>query len=111
MKFSVKTLATTALALMTISSAWANKTSFTGASISGDLGYHRATVDYTDSVFASGSTQLNGVGYGVGAAYAVARNVELEAELQRINFNSGSSNASIGKPPLTQLMLKAAYRL
>ncbi len=207
MKFSVKTLSTTALALMTLSSAWANETSFTGASIGGNLGYrhsnvdfsgylagrstssnkaiaqlegsygiamseavvlsvgatydlnstsmgnlsynagsgktanastklkqhwslylapgyrvakdwlvygklgyHRATVDYTDSVFASGSTQLNGVGYGVGAAYAVARNVELGAELQRVNFNSGSGNASTGKPSLTELIVKAAYR-
>lgn len=58
----------------------------------------------------SGTSTHHGFGYGAGVAYAVARNIEINAEIQHVRLNSASFALSSGKPAITELNVGVNYR-
>lgn len=80
------------------------------AIVYGKLAYHNATGRYTDTLPATGETTHNGVGYGVGYAYALGRNIELNAEYNHIDYSRESAVASNGKPKQDMLTIGLGYR-
>lgn len=74
------------------------------------LSYDEARSDYTDTLMGSGTSRHHGIGYGLGAAYALTRNIELSAEAQQTRLSSASFALSSGKPTVTEFKLGANYR-
>ena len=74
------------------------------------FGYHSAKSHYTDTLMGSGTSNHHGFGYGAGVAYAVARNLELNAEIQHVRANSASFALSSGKPTITEFNVGMNYR-
>ena len=74
------------------------------------LAYHSAKSDYTDTLMGSSTSRHHGVGYGAGVAYAVARNVEVNAEIQHVRLSSASFALSSGKPAVTEFNVGVNYR-
>ncbi|MBK1679178.1 outer membrane protein [Rhodocyclus tenuis] len=74
------------------------------------VAYHEAKSDFTDTLMGSGTAKHHGVGYGIGAAYAVSRNIEVSAEAQQVRLSSASFALSSGKPTVTEFNLGVNYR-
>lgn len=76
----------------------------------GKLAYHRIQGEYRDSLFPSGTTSHDGVGYGVGLNYAASARLRVGVELQRVDFSREQGNESSGKPELTEAAIKLGYQ-
>lgn len=74
------------------------------------LAYHHAKSDYTDSLMGSSTSSHHGTGYGAGVAYAVTRNIEVNAEIQHVRFSSASFALSSGEPSVTEFNVGVNYR-
>lgn len=74
------------------------------------LAYHRARSEYTDTLVGADTSSHHGVGYGAGLSYAVARNVEVNAEIHQVRFSRASFALSFGKPEVTEFNLGVNYR-
>ena len=74
------------------------------------FGYHSAKSHYTGTLVGSGTSNHHGFGYGAGVAYAVARNLELSAEIQHVRANSARFTRSSGKPAITEFNVGVNYR-
>jgi len=76
------------------------------------LSYHSAEGEYRDSQLGSDTVDIDGFGYGLGLSYAVTRNVEVGAELKRIDFSRERVNQTDdgGEPEVTQFGLRLNYR-
>lgn len=76
----------------------------------GKLAYHSAKADIHDTDVGNGTSNHQGVGYGVGVSYALTRAVELGAEVQYVSLSRESANLSNGKPSFTEAMVRLGYR-
>lgn len=76
----------------------------------GKLSYHSAKSSYTDTLVGSGSSNHHGIGYGIGTAYAVARNIEISAEVQHVRLSEACFALSCGTPSLTEFNIGMNYR-
>ena len=74
------------------------------------VSYHMSKSDYTDTLMGSDTSSHHGVGFGLGAAYAVAPNIEISAEIGRVNLSRASFALSSGDPSLTELNVGVNYR-
>ncbi len=74
------------------------------------LAYHAGTSDYTDTLTGSGTSKHHGFGYGAGLAFAATRNLELSAEVSRVDLNRESFALSTGEPSITEFSIGANYR-
>jgi outer membrane immunogenic protein len=66
----------------------------------GTLGWAWSTTDYHDLGVSSSQT-VNGVAFGLGAEYAITRNVSLRAELLRYNFGGATYTTPFASQTLT----------
>lgn len=76
----------------------------------GKLSYHSAKTTYTDTLMGSGSSNHHGFGYGVGTAYAIARGIELNAEIQHVRLSDACFALSCGTPSATEFNVGVNYR-
>lgn len=74
------------------------------------LAWHHAKGEYKDSQIGTGETHHSGVGYGLGVATVLAKQVEARFEVQYVDFNRKSANLSNGKPETTEAMAYIGYR-
>lgn len=61
------------------------------ALVYGKVGYHYGRFDNSATDFKDG---VNGLGYGLGAKYAVAPNVEVGAEWEQVRYKDGGAKAT-----------------
>ncbi|RRV15169.1 outer membrane protein [Pseudomonas saudiphocaensis] len=76
----------------------------------GKLAYHQMQVDYRDSATGKSSKTFDGVGYGLGLAYALGSNVETGVEAQYIGYQSYRRGIVKAEPSTTQLSWSLTYR-
>lgn len=74
------------------------------------LSYHIAKSEYSDTLMGAGTSNHHGIGYGAGLSYAVAKQVEVSAEVQHVRFNSASFALSSGRPEVTEFNVGVNYR-
>jgi len=74
------------------------------------LAYHVAKSHYTDTLMGSGTSSHHGVGYGAGLAFAATHNLELSAEVSRVDLSRASFALSSGEPSITEFTIGANYR-
>jgi opacity protein-like surface antigen len=74
------------------------------------LSYHVAKGEYADTLMGSGTSNHHGVGYGAGISYTFAPQLEVNAELQHVRFNSADFALSSGRPEVTELNVGVNYR-
>lgn len=76
----------------------------------GKLAYHQMQVDYRDSATGKSSKTFDGIGYGLGLAYALGSNVEAGVEAQYIDYQSYRRGIVKAEPSTTQLSWLLTYR-
>lgn len=76
----------------------------------GKIAYHYATSDYTDTLVGSGTSKHHGFGYGAGIAYAVGRNLEINAEVGYVKLSETHFALSSGEPKITDFTVGLNYR-
>jgi opacity protein-like surface antigen len=76
----------------------------------GKLAYHEMKSEYSDSLVGSGESRHHGIGYGAGVGYALSQNIDLNAEVQHVEFSRAHFALSSGKPAVTQYTVGINYR-
>lgn len=76
----------------------------------GKLAYHQMQVDYRDSATGKSSKTFDGVGYGLGLAYALGSNVETGVEVQYVDYQGYRRGIVKAEPSTTQLSWSLTYR-
>lgn len=74
------------------------------------VGYHQLTVDYTDTATSSSSLDFSGVGYGVGASWALSRQYQLRLEYETVRYDVKSAALTTAEPTQSLLSLALLYK-
>lgn len=75
----------------------------------GILAYHKAKAELVTANASSGSTNLAGFGYGLGAKYALPNHWFLMGEVQKVDYRSKLIGAADVKPTSTVVALGLGY--
>jgi len=71
------------------------------------VGYHQVTLANTDINY---NRKVGGIGYGVGAAYAITRNLEARAEIEQVKFKKVTEDSISARPQMNRANLLVGYR-
>lgn len=80
------------------------------ALVYGKLAYHQIKSEYTDTFMGPGSTSHSGTGVGIGAAFALDRNIELRAEYETVAYGSVNTTYTTAKPSHSGLTIGLLYK-
>ena len=74
------------------------------------VGYHHLTAEYTDTATSTSSLDFSGVGYGVGAAWALSPQYQLRIEYETVRYGSKTAALTTAEPTQNLLSLAMLYK-
>lgn len=74
------------------------------------IGYHQLTAEYTDTATSTSSLDFSGVGYGLGAAWALSPQYQLRVEYETVRYGSKTAALTTAEPTQNLLNLALLYK-